>query len=501
MIHFLLYQLFPLAALWIAFSALARIPSFRRWGVPAVFLAGAALQFAFWMRARPDLDNPDSLGFFRLGHGLETDLRALLFRPKLYPLFLGLFHSLKAAVFWQGALKLAMGGLLVRFGRICGWKPAATAMALFLFLFDSLWLSEPMRILDTTLFSFLFASFLLLAAETLRRYSDLRFAALCLAAGLTTLCRQAGDVSMALVLALVVAVILYRAIVGTLEPAGRRGGSRTEGVTRVLRPMALALAAALALAGSAAWYNGAKYGAYRRSVAVGINLYTHASYYRLHDPASREWLFVEHFLPGARRRYPPWETGYGHDMPWAVNDLPHRLERKMGTTDAEGLLDADRLLRGRFLDWALEYPAEYLASVANEAMRLLSKCEEIYPASLLDPERRHPGFIRRLERGIIHQPPWLLLIAGLAALIAGRRNRLLLLVPTMGAASYLALVAAVQIGMTRYALPAMLPLLMLAGEAFDRLPAFRRRGAEIASVAEREADATRATTGRDAITS
>jgi hypothetical protein len=484
MIHFLLYQLFPLAAVWIAFSALERIPSFRRRGVPAVFLAGAILQFMFWARARPDLDNPDSLGFFRLGHGLETDLRAILFRPKLYPLFLGLFHSLKAAVFWQAALKLAMAGLLVRFGRLCGWKASATATALFLFLCDSLWLAEPLRILDTTLFSFLFAAFLLLAAETLRRYSDFRFAALCATAGWTTLCRQAGDVSMASVVALVVAVVLYRATVGTLEPNGLRGGSRTEGVTRVLRPVCLSLAAALAVAGSAALYNGVKHGVYRRSVAVGINLYTHASYYRLHDPASREWLFVEHYLPGVRRQYPRWETAFARDMPWAVNDLPHRLERKMGAADGKEILEADRILRSRFLDWAKGYPADYLASFANEAMRLLSKCEEIYPASLLDPEKRLPIAIRRMERGVIHEPPWLLLILGLAAVALGRRNRLLLIVPLLGAASYLALVAAVQIGMTRYALPASLPLLMLAGQAFDGLPSFRR-GADAAGGTER----------------
>ena len=74
MAHFLLYQILPLAALWIAFSALGRLPAFGRWGVPAVFAAGAALQFWFWIHSRPDLGNPDSLGFFRLGHGLETDL-------------------------------------------------------------------------------------------------------------------------------------------------------------------------------------------------------------------------------------------------------------------------------------------------------------------------------------------------------------------------------------------------------------------------------------------
>ena len=45
-----------------------------------------------------------------------------------------------------------------------------------------------------------------------------------------------------------------------------------------------------------------------------------------------------------------------------------------------------------------------------------------------------------------------------------------MLVPALATVAYLALVAAVQIGSTRYALPVFLPVLMLAGEALDRLP-------------------------------
>jgi hypothetical protein len=468
--YFLLYQILPLAALWIAFSALARIPSFRVWGVPAVFAAGAVLQLALWRHSRPDLENPDSLGFFRLGHGLETDLRTHLFRPKLYPWFLGLFHGLKTATFWQCALKLGMAGMLVRFSRLCGWKPATSAFALFLFLFSSLWLMEPLRIFDTTLFAFLFAAVLVLAADNLVRYSAPKFTALCLAAGLTALTRQAADLSIGLAMLVVIPAIFYRAVIGTLEGHRERGAGDLEGIKRLFRPVGLSLAAGLLIAGIGAWYNGSHFGTYRRSVALGINLYTHAAYYQLNDPRSREWDFVERFLPGVRRQYPPWETGYAHDMPWSVNALPHRLERKMGTSDVREILEDDRIMRERSVDWAMAYPGRYLASFANESARLLGKCEEMYPASLLDPDRRGPDFPRRFERGVIHQPLWLLLAAGLAVLAFCRRNRFLLLVPALAAVSYLALVAAVQIGLTRYALPAYLPLLMLAGEAADRLP-------------------------------
>ncbi len=490
MAYFLLYQILPLAALWMAFTALGRLPAFARWGIPAVFAAGSLLQLAFWMHARPDLENPDSLGFFRLAHGLETDLRSILFRPKLYPLFLGLFdsshlpnapHSLKAAAFWQCLLKLGMAGCLVRYARLSGWKPATTGFILFLFLCNALWLREPLRIFDTTLFAFLFTAFLALAAENLARYSNLRFAALCAAGGLTALTRQAADPALALSMLLVLAVVGYRAAIGTLagERPPRAGGN--DGVTHLFRPVGLSLLAGLAIAGSGAVSNGVRYGVYQRSVALGINLYTHASYYQLGDPASPEWDFVESRLPGARRQYPAWETGYRNDMPWSANALPHRLERESGSADAGEILAADRLLRKRSLDWAKENPGTYLASFANEGARLLLKCEDLYPASILfsgpaasaaAAAGTAPGILLRVERGLIHQPPLLLLLAGLAALVLCRRRmNSAYAVAAVAAVAYLALVAAVQIGLTRYALPVYPALLMLAGGALDRIPA------------------------------
>lgn len=480
MAHFILYQVLPLAALWIVFSALARLPAFGRWGVPAVFAAGAILQFGFWIHTRPDLENPDSLGFFRLGHGLETDLRSILFRPKLYPLFLGLFpspqspyspYSLEAAAFCQCLLKLGMAGFLVRFARLGGWKPSTTALVLFLFLCNALWLREPLRIFDTTLFAFLFTAFLALAAETLARYSTARFAGLCLAGGLTALTRQAADPALAISLSLVLAIVAYRA------------AAAPPGVTRLFRPIGLSLLAGLAVAGSGALYNGIHYGVFKRSVALGINLYTHASYYQLGNPASPEWEFVERGVPGARGRYPAWETDYRNDMPWSANALPHRLERGLGSADAGAILAADRILRERSLDWAKRNPGTFLASFANEGARLLLKCEDQYPASLLFSGRAGNAaqtFLMRVERGLIHQPPLLLLLCGLAGLVLRRRLPVTLpfAVPALAALAYLALVAAVQIGLTRYALPVYPALLALAGAAVDGIPApWRERSA------------------------
>lgn len=489
MAYFLLYQILPLAALWIAFTALGRMPAFGRWGVAVVFVAGSILQFAFWIHSRPDLENPDSLGFFRLGHGLETDLRAILFRPKLYPLFLGLVdspdsryaqHGLKAVAFWQCLLKLGMAGLLVRFARLSGWKPATTGFVLFLFLCNALWLREPLRIFDTTLFAFLFTAFLVLAAENLARFSAPKFAALCAAAGLTALTRQAADPALAVSVSIVLAVVGYRAATGTLEGGRKRREGGSDGVMRMFTPVVLSLLAGLAVAGSGALYNGVRYGVFQRSVALGINLYTHASYYQLGDPASPEWDFVERTLPGARSLYPSWETGYRNDMPWSANALPHALERGLGSTGAGAILAADGLLRKRSLDWAWENPGIYLASFANEGARLLLKCEDLYPASIMfsDPAAEAPpGMLLRIERGLIHQPLLLLLLAGLAALVLRRRSSMddaMNLVCAVAAVAYLALVAAVQIGLTRYALPVYPVLLMLAGSAVDGIPSPRR---------------------------
>jgi hypothetical protein len=462
--HFLLYQILPLAALWLAFDKLVRAPYFDRWGHAAIFLAGAALQAALWLASRPTLENADSLGFFRLAHGMETDLRALLYRPKLYPWFLASFPSapslisLKAATFCQCLLKLAMGGCLLRFARLCAWKPSTTAFLLFLFLFGSLWLSAPLSIFDTTLFAFLFAVFLVLAAEVRARYSAPGFAAMCIAAGLTSLTRQVADLALLAVLTLTTIAVL------------RQGPGAGIGRRRLFLAVGLALLAGLAVGGAGAAVNGIRHGVWARSVALGVNAYTHAAYYQLRDPRSPEWGFVEAALPGARGELPAWETGFAHAIPWEAIALPHRLERALGSADAGEILAGDRLLRGRALRWALGKPASYLASFANELSRLLGKCEELYPDSLIDPHARGPLFLRRAESGAIYQPPWLLLAAGLAALILGRRNRPLLLIPALAALAYLAPIAALQMGFTRYALPALLPLLLIAGEAVDRIP-------------------------------
>lgn len=451
MLFFILYQMLPLALLWLAMAWFCRAPGRARFAVPLIFLAGAIAQFALWRSSVPDLENPDSVGFWRLAHGLEDDLRARLYRPKLYPLFLGLFHDLKAATFAQCLLKLGMAGFILRFTHLAACKPAVRALALALFLFSNLWLRAPLAIYDTTLFAFLFLATAVLAVDAWKAYSLPKFAAFCAAAGLTALCRQVADPALGLLGAAALAAALWR-------DAER------------WRPIAACAAGGILLAYSGAIANGLGVGVYKRSVALGVNLYTHAAYYRLADPADAEWAFIERKLPGASRQYPDWETGWKHDMPWSVNALPHRLERKLGSADAAEILGNDRLLVRRSVEWMGEQPGSYLASVANEGMRALCKCEGDYPVPFLAGE----GSAARAERGVTYLPLWLMAAAALSGLFLGTGRRMAAALPLAAAVLYLGLIAGIQIALCRYGLPAWPLLLLPACLALDRLPALRK---------------------------
>lgn len=482
--QFVLHQLPPLAAAWILFRYLGRGEGFRRHGVPILFAAGAILQLVFWWGGDPSIENPDSASFYRLSRGLEEDLRALLYRPKLYPLFLALMPSLKAATLAQCLLKLGAGVFVLRLARRAGCGAGGSSFALALYLFNSFWLSEPLQILDTTLFTFLFTGFLWLAAETSAEYTHGRYLGLCAFAGLTALTRQVGDASLLAVLALVTAPLLP----GMRAP-GMRPGLPGPGPSR---PRAGVLAAGILLAGALAWSgavaNGAWNGVFRRSVALGVNLYTHSSYYELADPRSREWEFVLDRLPDARAGIGDWDTHWSKDVPWPVNALPHRLERALGTGTAAEILETDGMLAARYRRWVVENPGRFAASAFNEAARLLWKCEEYHPQSLIGKVAALPDAAIRMERGLLHQPPVLLLLLAAFGFLAHPRARGGMVLPALGVAGYLFLIPFIHIGFTRYVLPALPALLALAAagtEGFwERLSGTFNRGG-------RPAEATR----------
>jgi hypothetical protein len=445
MAHFLLYQLLPIAALWTACRYLERYPAFARWSAPAIALAGMAVQLALWHGSVPDLAQPDSRGYHRLATGEETDLRSLLYRPRLYPWFLALFPSLEAATLAQCLLKGVMGAFVIGLVRRMGASPGTVAFAAALFSFNAYWLREPLQILDTTLFAFLLTGVLWLAAECAARFTPGRFLWLGAFAGLAALCRQVADPTLLLVFAGVLAPLCF-------------------GPSRPPRPAAIAggiaLALALAFAGAAA--NRIQHGLFLRSVALGVNVYTHSAYYELADPDSREWDFVLARLPDARESAGTWDPHWRSGIPWPVNDLPHRLERALGTATAEEILRADSLLAARYRAWVAEDPIRFAASAWNESVRLLWKSEEYYPSSVIGEWASPPAAAIRAERGIIHQPPALLLLFALPGILAIRRPRGVLLLPATGAAAYLVLFPLLQVGFTRYALPAYPVLSALA---------------------------------------
>lgn len=452
MAYFLLYQALPLALLWILLERWCRTPARARWVWALILAAGAVAQFVLWARSAPDLANPDSLGFWRIGHGLETDLRALLYRPKLYPLFLGLFPSLKAATFAQCLLKLGMAVWIARAANALAWRPAARAFVLAVFLSDNLWLREPLKIFDTTLFAFLFLGAVVLALETILRPSLRRFAAFCALAALASLCRQVAD------------PFLLAAGIACLARVSVARRERQPERWRDLGAAAVTTAAGLCLAASGALANGLAHGAYVRSVALGVNLYTHYAYYELEDKTAPEWDFVAARLPGIRDEIPAWRTQWRYDMPWPVDALPHRLERSLGSADMGGIRAADSLLTSRAYAGMRGKPARYLGAFGNEMARLLRKCEGDYPVALI----ARGEAAGRLERGLTHLPLWLLALAGLAGWLFGAGRRAALAVPLACALGYLALIAAIQIGLCRYGLPAWPILLIPAGHIFGR---------------------------------
>ncbi len=428
---------------------------FRRYGWMAVFAAGAWLQFAMWSHAVPSLANPDSRGFYRLAHGLETDLRSILYRPKLYPLFLKPFWSLSAATGAQCLLKLGMGALLLRLSALLAWRPAVRTWILFLFLFDSLWLFEPLRILDTTLFSFLLLAAIALGMEIQVRFSPGKFLALCLAIGLASLTRQVGDL----------------ALLGLLAAAVGMGWLRDR---RKVRLAIGGVLLATGVAASGAVWNGWHYGVWRRSVAFGVNAYTHVAYFALAEANSPEWNFVERYLPAARKQTGTWNPAYQHPISWAANALPHDLETALGVRTGPQIRDADQILTRRSLGWVRGHPGLYLRSVSNEAKRLLGKCDEEYPTSLLGTWFVLPPWLQRIERGLIYQPPLVWVVFALAGWLWDRRRRSDSLLPAGAVAAYLFVIPALQLGFTRYALPAFPILLILAGQSAQGLasPAF-----------------------------
>jgi hypothetical protein len=477
MTHFLLYQILPLVALVSVCMALGRYPICGRWAWALVLIAGMALQFGIAAHAMPSLANPDSRIFWNVAKGIETDPVHLLYRPPLYPLFLSPF-SLSAAMWVQCVLKLAMALMVYRLSRLAGAGVGAALCAKTLFLVNAFWLQEPQRILDTTVFGFLFLACLTLSAETLYRpYSKQQLVAygcLGLVVGLTTLTRQVADSALLLLwYCTSYAVLFSRGSLSDFFTILKHPKHRTK-ATFVL--LASLCAGTLAYAG--AIQNGLKTGVWKRSIAMGVNVYTHSSYYQLENRDHPEWSFVDSLLPEKRESLTPWHSTWRENIPWEINALPHEVFRALlarqvspsvGKTSLiqkdsllpyQAISQTDQDLTRRYFTWVRSEPMAFLHSIGNEGLRLWAKNEEYYPSSLMyrgknvEPDDAATLTLIRIERGFIYQPLWLLALLALPICFSPMRR--------VGGILFLALVAygtvlpILQLGFTRYALP-MIP--------------------------------------------
>jgi hypothetical protein len=420
---------------------------FGQWSLPIIFFIGIFVQGWMWWHSVPALNGPDSQGYFRLAHDLETDLRTILYRPKLYPIFLQWIPTLKVVSLIQAFLKIGIGLFLIRMGSLFDWRKGLIAWVLLLFMLNSLWLSECLNILDTTLFTFLFTGFLWLGLETYSKYSRTKFISLCILAGLVTLTRQVADIGMICAIAWLV--------VKELKSQPNRWKAVLVG---------LSLGALLAVSGAIS--NGFQNGVWKRSVALGVNLYTRSAYYQLADLKSPEWDFCRAYLPLSQSGFESWDPHFTHDIPWPVMELPHQLERAMGVSTVSEILGNDAILTQHFFQWIRDNPGIYFQSVINEIARLGLKAEDAYPNSLLREFFPVAPWMIRIERGMIHQSLlWLSLVGIVGCSRKYFQGKHLFL--GVGLFGYLVLLPLITLGFTRYGLPAYPALLIWAGNGLN----------------------------------
>ncbi len=478
MVYLFLYQILPPAFLWISYLFLEKNSVFKKYSILLLFILGTILQIFFCLCTAPSLLNPDSYGFYLLSRGMEHDLHSILYRPKLYPFFLSFFSSLEWALVAQGFLKIGIGALIWTLGKFLKWRAATLAFILTLFLFNAFWLQEPLRILDTTLFTFLWTAFLTLAVMIFSKLGInhnqstnllTQFLGLCLLAGLTSLGRQLADLSMFILLCSLTVKLITK-----------------NKLPRYQIATCLFLGLSLSMVG--AGINLFKVGTFKRSIALGVSLYTHESQYELADSRSSEWDYVSLHAPEIKPEFHNWNINYTDPILWSVNAIPHRLERKLeneksNLDSVEKISAANQELSQRVFNWAYRHPRFYIYSVQNELKRMLFKCEEYYPESVLEkifskklvnplPKPfpiSFPDWALRIERGFIYQPLWLLIAFAMLSLIFYRNSKSLIICLLLPIVLYIVLIAFIQLGFTRYTLPVLPGLWVLCGEVIENL--------------------------------
>ncbi len=388
----------------------------------------------------PELSGPDAKGFWTIAHGNTVPMELAMYRPKLYPWFLMLAPNLKAVAIYQLLLKGGIFLCMYLAARLLGWKNQIILFCFLLFSLNTLWLREPMLVSDTTLFSFClmgaFTGFVWHIKEGHLKSLTL-FA---LFAGLASLCRQVMDP---------ILIFCLLILVGYKLSAKKF----------------LALGLFLALIDTGAFYNYLQFGIAKRSIALGVNLYTHSSFYALQQNPELSQKFLKDCENFAGQIPHIWDVDYKKYVSHKANALPHEYQQCL---EKKGLsrIESDRYLKHEFFNWIMDNTSMYMYSIYNEWRRMLVTSGEYYPPKIFFDYHSHfPGSeeLKRVERQISYYPLWWLLatLGFLLLNVKGSGFGWLGLSVLGISLAYTLLISAIHIGFTRYSLP-IIPLLVFA---------------------------------------
>jgi hypothetical protein len=140
---------------------------------------------------------------------------------------------------------------------------------------------------------------------------------------------------------------------------------------------------------------------------------------------------------------------------WQINRIPHTLMDSLKTYHGYSGFAASKLLGKVAIEGFAAHPVRYIKSIANSFLTLMFRNREIYPnAGFVLPVNINawPLFLHRIANNMIQVSGYILLLFPVAILV--RRNKSAAMIIPFGIVCCMDLIiAAVQIGFTRYAVP------------------------------------------------
>ena len=387
-----------------------------------------------WLLRPVESYGPDSQMWWALSRGKIDNMGWVLYRPKLYSWFLMLFERDFFVPLAQWGLRVLTLGVVWQLLRVLGCRSVVQALVIVLLGLNSLGVQEQSQLLDTTLFGFLGALTLLAFVQALKSSNLISLFLFGVAAGFCTLSRQLGD-----------PFILLGFLVLFFKGRG----------SWIQRFLAVALFFVIGWGGL--WTNWWRYDVPKRTVALGVNLFTHSSYYDWEKPDDSESELIKKINPNMSDQTSLWNTHYTKDISWFANALPHQYQNYL---EEQGMsrLESDKYLTGMYIKWVTENKISFFKSIVNELQRFMMTSQDYYPESLIGRYISLSNFFKRLERLVIHLPIWLLFVVSFVGVFFAREKWLLMILLT--SFGYLLLLSSIHLGFTRYVLP-LLPFLYL----------------------------------------